>query len=113
MNKGTLIAGGVVLALFATSSSKAAEVDIVHWMTSASESAAISVFADMWEAAGNTWVETPVAGGAEAIAVGVNRISGGNPPTAMTFNTGRQFEDLIAQGLLNDIEAVGELGLWR
>ena len=113
MNKGTLIAGGVVLALFATSSSKAAEVDIVHWMTSASESAAISVFADMWEAAGNTWVETPVAGGAEAIAVGVNRISGGNPPTAMTFNTGRQFEDLIAQGLLNDIEAVAEQGKWR
>jgi glucose/mannose transport system substrate-binding protein len=91
----------------------AADLDIVHWMTSASESAAIGEIAKIWEAQGNTWTETAVAGGSEAIAVGVNRIAGGDAPTAMTFNTGRQFEDLVKQGLLADIEGVAAADGWR
>ena len=37
----------------------------------------------------------------------VNRIIGGNPPTAAQFNTSKQFLDIIDQGMLNNVDVRG------
>src|SRR5215218_241401 len=80
------------------------KTEVIHWWTSGGESAAVKVFADQFTKAGGTWVDTAIAGGANARAAAVNRIVGGNPPTMAQFNTGKQFDELASNELLRDVE---------
>ncbi|MCX7175915.1 MAG: ABC transporter substrate-binding protein [Proteobacteria bacterium] len=80
--------------------------EVMHWWTSGGESAAVKKFADAYKAAGGVWVDTAIAGSEQARSVAINRIVGGNPPTAAQFNTTKQFLDIIEQGLLNNVDAV-------
>ena len=57
--------------------------EVIHWWTSGGESQAIAIIADEFAARGGTWVDTAVVGGANARAAVLNRILGGDPPTAM------------------------------
>lgn len=107
----TLLATAVITALPAAAFAQDAEV--LHWWTSGGESAAVKVFADAYTEAGGNWIDTAIAGGQAARSAGVNRIVGGNPPTVMQFNTGAQFSELVANGLLRDIESVAEENHWR
>ncbi len=100
-----LIAGGQ-----ANAQDKKAEV--IHWWTSAGESAAVRVFADQFTKSGGTWVDTAIAGGANARTSAINRTVGGSPPTAMQFNTGKQFDDLVENNLLADIDQVAKDEKW-
>jgi len=43
------------------------------------------------------WIDSAIAGGDQSRAVTINRIIGGNPPTAAQFNTSKQFTDVIEQ----------------
>ena len=78
--------------------------EVIHWWTSGGESAAVQVFAEQFKTAGGTWVDTAIAGGANARTAAINRTVGGNPPTAMQFNTGKQFDDLVENGLLTSVD---------
>lgn len=89
------------------------KAEVIHWWTSGGESAAVKVFADRFATAGGTWIDTAIAGGQNARNTGINRIVGGNPPTAMQFNTGKQFDEIVANNFLNDLEPVAEAGKWR
>jgi glucose/mannose transport system substrate-binding protein len=89
------------------------KAEVIHWWTSGGESAAVKVLADQFTKAGGIWIDTAIAGGANARTAGINRILGGNPPTAMQFNTGKQFDDLVANGLLADLEPLAQAGGWR
>src|SRR5690606_30970660 len=89
------------------------QAEVLHWWTSGGESAAVKVLADQFQAAGGTWIDTAIAGGQNARTAGINRIVGGNPPTAMQFNTGKQFDELVSNDLLRDIEQVAQEGKWR
>ncbi len=91
----------------------AQKAEVIHWWTSGGESAAIKVFADAYNKAGGQWVDTAIAGGPNARAAAINRVVGGNPPTAMQFNTSRQFDDIVAQGLVNDVDAVATADGWK
>ena len=42
------------------------KAEVLHWWTSAGESAAVKVFADQFTKAGGTWVDNAIAGGANA-----------------------------------------------
>ncbi len=86
------------------------KAEVIHWWTSGGESAAVKVFADQFNEAGGTWVDTAIAGGENARTAGINRIVGGNPPTAMQFNTGKQFDELVANGLLRDLDGLADAG---
>ncbi|MEM5385864.1 ABC transporter substrate-binding protein [Paraburkholderia phymatum] len=88
------------------------KANVIHWWTSGGESAAIRQFADAYNQAGGQWVDNAVAGADQARATAINRIVGGDPPTAAQFNTSKQFHDLIDQGLLNNVDAVAAKENW-
>jgi glucose/mannose transport system substrate-binding protein len=89
------------------------KAEVIHWWTSGGESAAVKVFADAFTAAGGTWIDNAVATGENARAAGINRIVGGDPPTAMQFNTGLQFDEIVGNGFLRDLEDLAEKNHWR
>jgi glucose/mannose transport system substrate-binding protein len=89
------------------------EAEVLHWWTSGGESAGVKVFADRFAAAGGTWKDTAIAGGANARNAGINRIVGGSPPTVMQFNTGKQFDELVSNELIRDVEDLAQAGKWR
>ena len=99
---------------FALGSAHAAgpKAEVIHWWTSGGESAAVKTLADAYTGAGGVWVDTAIALGEQARAVAVNRILGGNPPTAAQFNTSKQFLDLVEQGMLNPIDNVAQQQGW-
>jgi glucose/mannose transport system substrate-binding protein len=102
------------VALLCSSSALAQQkAEVLHWWTSAGESAGVRVFADQFTKAGGTWVDNAIAGGANARAAGINRMVGGNPPTMMQFNTGKQFDELVSNDLLRDVEKQAQAGKWR
>ncbi len=104
-------------ALFALGAAQAGaqemKAEVIHWWTSGGESAAVKVFADKFTEAGGTWVDTAIAGGENARTAGINRIVGGDPPTAMQFNTGKQFDELVANGLLRDLDDLAAQEHWQ
>lgn len=108
-----VLAGCAVMALAQPVSAQEMKAEVVHWWTSGGESASVRVFADAFEKAGGTWVDNAVAGGENARNVGINRIVGGNPPTVMQFNTGKQFDEIVSNGFLRDLEDLAQAGNWR
>jgi glucose/mannose transport system substrate-binding protein len=89
------------------------KAEVIHWWTSGGESAAVKKIADAYRVAGGVWVDTAIAVGEQARAVTVNRIVGGNPPTAAQFNTTKQFLDLVDQGVLNNVDQVAIKDGWE
>lgn len=103
----TLLAAGTAVA------QPANRAEVIHWWTSGGESAALKVYADAFVKAGGTWVDNAIAGGANARTAAINRVVGGDPPTAMQFNTGKQFDDLVENDLLNDVDAIARSEDWN
>jgi glucose/mannose transport system substrate-binding protein len=89
------------------------KAEVIHWWTSGGESAAVRVFAEQFAKAGGTWVDTAIAGGVNARTAAINRTVGGTPPTAMQFNTGKQFDDLVENDLLRDVDQLATEQKWR
>jgi glucose/mannose transport system substrate-binding protein len=89
------------------------KAEVIHWWTSGGESAAVKVFAEEFAKAGGTWVDTAIAGGVNARTAAINRTVGGTPPTAMQFNTGKQFDDLVENDLLRDVDQLATEQHWK
>ena len=108
----SLLAG---TALFiAAGAANAVELEVAHWWTSGGEAAAVTKFAEAWNATGNTWLDGAIAGsGGTARPIIISRILGGDPMDAFQFNHGRQAEELIEAGLLLDITDVAEANNWE
>lgn len=90
----------------------APKAEVIHWWTSGGESAAVKQVAQAYRNAGGIWIDTAIAGGDQSRAVTINRIVGGNPPTAAQFNTSKQFLDVIEAGMLNDVDTVARAQNW-
>jgi len=88
------------------------KAEVIHWWTSGGESAAVKELAKAYAATGGIWVDTAISLGEQARSVAINRIVGGNPPTAAQFNTSKQFLDVVDQGLLNNIDEVANREGW-
>jgi glucose/mannose transport system substrate-binding protein len=86
--------------------------EVIHWWTSGGESAAVQELAAAYKAAGGTWVDAAISGGDNARSTTLNRIAGGKPPTVAQFNTSKQYHEVVAEGLLNDIDAVAVKEGW-
>ena len=101
-------------ALAYAAGAQAQKAEVIHWWTSGGEAAAIKEMAAAYTKAGGTWVDTPIAGGggAQARTVMANRTMGGDPPTAAQYNYGRQYEEIIKEGLLNNLDDIAAKGGW-
>ncbi|HZY67812.1 MAG TPA: ABC transporter substrate-binding protein, partial [Devosia sp.] len=112
MKKFTVVAS-VAAALMLGTSVQAADVEVIHWWTSGGEQAAVTVFAQEFDAlGGDKWVDSAIALGETARATVMQRALGGDPPEAAQFNPGRQYEELIAAGLLLDLTPLAEEENW-
>ena len=96
----------------APAQAQAPKAEVIHWWTSGGESAAVKTLADAYRAQGGVWVDTAISLGEQARAVAINRIVGGNPPTAAQFNISKQFLDVVDQGLLNNVDDVAARDGW-
>jgi glucose/mannose transport system substrate-binding protein len=108
------LALALVLSASAGGAARAAgpKAEVIHWWTSGGESAAVKKLADAYRAAGGVWVDTAIAGSEQARAVALNRMAGGNPPTAAQFNTSKQFFDVIEEGMLNNVDDIAARERW-
>ena len=109
---GLALALGMTLTTSASLAAPPLRAEVIHWWTSGGESAAAKELANAYGAAGGLWVDTAVALGEQARAVAINRILGGNAPTAAQFNTSKQFLDLVDEGLLNNVDEVARRDGW-
>ncbi len=113
MNKLVSVVAVMAAAFLGSTSARAADVEVIHWWTSGGEQAAVSVFAREFDAlGGDKWVDTAIAGGENARSATLQRILGGDPPGAAQFNPGRQYEELIAGGLLLDLTDLATKENW-
>ncbi|WP_225769399.1 ABC transporter substrate-binding protein [Inquilinus sp. Marseille-Q2685] len=86
---------------------------MVHWWTSGGESKAISVFAEEFKKRGGTWIDSAVVGGQAARASAMNRIAGGDPPSAAQWNAGVAVRKLAEEGLLTELDDLAAAGGWE
>jgi len=86
--------------------------ELINIWTGAGERQALKVLADNYEAAGGKFINTPAPTGNNVMAMTVNRIVGGNPPTASTFAFSNIFADLLKKGQLQDIDDVAKAEGW-
>ncbi len=81
----------------------AQKADVLHYWTSGSESKALRVFADAYAARGGTWIDSAVGGFDDARAAALNRVAGGNPPSALLDNIG-EVKQLAERGILSPLD---------
>jgi glucose/mannose transport system substrate-binding protein len=107
------VAATLAAALMYSAAPQAAELEVTHWWTSGGESAAVAEFARLFDATGNKWVDSALAGsGTGANPVIISRILGGNPMGATQMNTGRDAEELIKAGLMTDLTPIAQEDGW-
>ncbi|MCB1487777.1 MAG: carbohydrate ABC transporter substrate-binding protein [Bauldia sp.] len=110
----TSLLGATALAALVSGPALATDLEVIHWWTSKGESAAVNEFAKAFDndGQGDHWVDSAIALGETARATVMQRALGGDPPGAAQFNPGRQYEELIAGGLLLQLDDVAEAGDW-
>jgi glucose/mannose transport system substrate-binding protein len=101
-------------AIVSAGAAGATELEVTHWWTSGGEAAAVSKFAEAFNASGDTWVDGAIAGsGGVARPIIISRILGGDPMGATQLNHGRQAEELVEAGLMLDLTDLAEAEGWR
>ena len=111
--KVTALASAFSLMALSGAQTHAADLEVTHWWTSGGEAAAVKVFADAFNASGDNWVDSAIAGsGSVARPLIVSRILGGEPMGATQLNHGRQAEELVAEGLMLELTELAEKEGW-
>lgn len=114
MKRFVMTAAVAVAATMVASSAFATDLEVIHWWTSKGESRAVSEFAKAFDndGHGDHWVDSAIALGETARSTIMQRILGGDPPGAAQFNPGRQYEELIKNGLLLKLDDIAKEGNW-
>jgi len=101
-------------ALVGAGAASAGELEVTHWWTSGGEAAAVTKFAEAFNATGDVWIDGAIAGsGGTARPIIISRILGGDPMGATQLNHGRQAEELIEAGLMLDLTDLATAEGWR
>lgn len=103
---------GIALSV-AASMSHAADVEVLHYLTSSGEAAAINVLKKYLKGAGHNWKDFAVAGGGgeSAMTVLKSRAISGNPPAAAQIK-GLDIQEWGDLGFLTDMDDVARAGRW-
>jgi glucose/mannose transport system substrate-binding protein len=111
--KRALAIATVLMSMFLGAKEAVAQkADVMHWWTSGGESRAVAVFANEYDKRGGTWVDDASVGPQAEHAAALNRIAGGNPPTAMQWNIGIAVRQLAEQGILTSLDEQAKKGNW-
>lgn len=119
MNAISRLAAVISLAslfpLAATAADTKGTIEVVHWWTSAGESAAMDVLRNQVKADGFTWKDSAVAGGGGATAMTAlkSRVVAGNPPGAAQIK-GPDIQDWGSTGVLTEdgLDSVAKSENW-
>ena len=107
------LVAGLLAATALTNAAYATDLEVTHWWTSGGEAAAVAEFAKAFDATGNKWVDGAIAGsGDTARPIIISRILGGNPMGATQLNPGKDADELIAAGLMEDLTALATKEDW-
>src|SRR3954467_2853651 len=106
------VAIGLAGTLLGAGEAAAQSADVMHWWTSGGESRAVAVFAKEYNKRGGTWVDNASVGPQAEHAAALNRIAGGNPPTAMQWNIAVAVRQLAEQGILASRDDQAKQGNW-
>jgi glucose/mannose transport system substrate-binding protein len=107
------LAAGLLLSAALPGAAMATDLEVTHWWTSGGEAAAVAELAKAFDATGNHWVDGAIAGsGDTARPIMISRITGGDPMGATQFNHGRQAEELVASGLLRNLDDIAAKEKW-
>jgi glucose/mannose transport system substrate-binding protein len=100
-------------AAFPFATANATDLEVTHWWTSGGEAAAVAELAKAFDATGNKWIDGAIAGsGGVARPIMISRITGGDPMGATQFNHGRQAEELVQAGLMQDLTELATQEKW-
>ena len=110
--RNTLLATAA-LSLLGTAPAQAQTAEVLHYWTSGGEAAAVASLREAFEAAGGTWIDSPVAGGGGDAQATVlrSRVLAGDPPTAVQIK-GPNIQDWAATGALANLDSVAEAEGW-
>jgi glucose/mannose transport system substrate-binding protein len=105
--------GALAASAIAHSAMAGPTVEVLHYWTSGGESKAVLELKKEFQAAGGTWVDSPVAGGGGDAQATVlrSRVLAGNPPSVVQMK-GPNIKDWAGQGVLNDIDDVAKAENW-
>ena len=107
------LVAGLLAATALTNAAYATDLEVTHWWTSGGEAAAVAEFAKAFDATGNKWVDGAIAGSGDvARPIIISRILGGNPMGATQLNPGKDADDLIAAGLMQDLTELATAEDW-
>ena len=112
MDTHRVFLASVAASALIAGSAVAQSAEVIHWWTSAAESAGIGVIAKAYDEAGGTWVDQAVAGSDAAKTAAINRMVGGNPPAAAQFSLGADMNNLVDGGVLAPLDSVAEAENW-
>ena len=111
--KNWKLAAALLLSVALPSAAMATDLEVTHWWTSGGEAAAVAEFAKAFDATGNKWVDGAIAGsGDTARPIIISRILGGNPMGATQLNPGKDADELIAAGLMQDLTELATKEDW-
>ncbi len=114
MNIRVTVAAFAATVALPFAAAHATDLEVTHWWTSGGEAAAVAELAKAFDATGNKWVDGAIAGSGDvARPIMISRITGGDPMGATQFNHGRQAEELIENGLMQDLTEVAEKEHWK
>jgi glucose/mannose transport system substrate-binding protein len=111
--KNWKLAAALMLSAALPSVALATDLEVTHWWTSGGEAAAVAEFAKAFDATGNKWIDGAIAGsGDTARPIIISRILGGNPMGATQLNPGKDADELIAAGLMQDLTDLATKEEW-
>ncbi len=102
-----------VLAVCASASALAGEVEVLHWWTAGGEAKAAAALKEQLQAKGHSWKDFAVAGGGgdNAMTVLKSRVVSGNAPAAAQIK-GPSLQEWAAEGVLANIDDVAKAENW-
>src|ERR1700729_2585321 len=106
------VAAALAGTLLCVGEAAAQNADVRHWWTSGGESRAVAVFAKEYDKRGGKWIDNASVGPQAEHAAALNRIAGGNPPTAMQWNIGVAVRQLAEQGILTPLDDLAKQDNW-
>jgi glucose/mannose transport system substrate-binding protein len=102
-----------VLAVCASASAFAGEVEVLHWWTAGGEAKAATALKEQLQGKGHSWKDFAVAGGGgdNAMTVLKSRVVSGNAPAAAQIK-GPSLQEWAAEGVLANIDDVAKAENW-